>query len=229
MSWREKAKRAAAAKAVEHVESGSIIGLGSGSTVAYALQDLGRRIRESNLQILGVPTSHQAFLLAVKHKIPITTLDEHPRLDLALDGADQVDEELNMIKGAGGAFTREKIVASAAKNTVIAIDETKLSKHLGSNQPVPVEVLPFALAAVRLELQSLGSKPVLREGEKKVGPVVTDNGNFILDVHFGSISNPRKLDQELRSVPGIIETGLFVKMADVIYVGGRSSVRRLER
>ena len=228
MSWRDKAKRAAATKAAEHVETGSIVGLGSGSTVAYALQDIGRRILEGKLQILGVPTSHQAFLLAVKHKIPITTLDEHPVLDLALDGADQVDEELNMIKGLGGAFTREKIVASAAKTLVIAIDETKLSNHLGS-LPVPVEVLPFALATVRRGLQSLGGKPVLREAEKKVGPVVTDSGNFILDVQFGSISNPKELNQELKSVPGIIETGLFADMADVIYVGGKSSVRRLER
>ncbi len=228
MSWRDKAKRAAATKAAEHVETGSIVGLGSGSTVAYALQDIGRRILEGELQILGVPTSHQAFLLAVKHKIPITTLDEHPVLDLALDGADQVDEELNMIKGLGGAFTREKIVASAAKTMVIAIDETKLSNHLGS-LPVPVEVLPFALATVRRGLQSLGGKPVLRDAKKKVGPVVTDSGNFILDVQFGSISNPKELNQELKSVPGIIETGLFADMADVIYVGGKSSVRRLER
>lgn len=228
MSWRDKAKRAAATKAAEHVETGSIVGLGSGSTVAYALQDIGRRILEGELQILGVPTSHQAFLLAVKHKIPITTLDEHPVLDLALDGADQVDEELNMIKGLGGAFTREKIVASAAKTMVIAIDETKLSNHLGS-LPVPVEVLPFALATVKRRLQSLGGKPVLRDAKKKVGPVVTDSGNFILDIQFGSISNPKELNQELKSVPGIIETGLFADMADVIYVGGKSSVRRLER
>lgn len=228
MSWRDKAKRAAATKAAEHVETGSIVGLGSGSTVAYALQDIGRRILEGELQILGVPTSHQAFLLAVKHKIPITTLDEHPVLDLALDGADQVDEELNMIKGLGGAFTREKIVASAAKTMVIAIDETKLCNHLGS-LPVPVEVLPFALATVRRGLQSLGGKPVLRDAKKKVGPVVTDSGNFILDIQFGSISNPKELNQELKSVPGIIETGLFADMADVIYVGGKSSVRRLER
>jgi len=229
LSWRSKAKRAAATKAAEHVEGGSIVGLGSGSTAAYALQDIGKRMQESKLRILGVPTSYQAFLLAVKYKIPITTLDEHPCLDLAVDGADQVDEKLNMVKGMGGAFTREKVIASASKTTVIAIDETKLSKHLGSNQPVPVEVLPFALATVRLKLQSLGGKPTLREAEKKVGPVVTDSGNFILDVNFGPISSPRKLDQELKSIPGIIETGLFVEMADVVYVGGRSSVRRLER
>jgi len=229
LSWRSKAKRAAATKAAEHVKAGSIVGLGSGSTIAYALQEIGKRMQKNKLRILGVPTSYQAFLLAVKHKIPITTLDEHPCLDLAVDGADQIDDKLNMIKGIGGALTREKVIASASRTTVIAIDETKLSKHLGSNQPVPVEVLPFALATVRVKIQSLGGKPMLREAKKKVGPVVTDGGNFILDVNFGPISSPRKLDQELKSIPGIIETGLFVEMADVVYVGGRSSVRRLER
>lgn len=227
MSWRNKAKRAAAVRAAEHVKEGSVVGLGSGSTVAYTLQEIGRRIQKGKLRILGVPTSYQAFLMAVKYKIPITTLDEHPGLDLAVDGADQVDDNLNMIKGMGGALTREKVIASASRTTVIAIDETKISKHLGYNQPVPVEVLPFALAPVRARLQSLGGKPLLREAEKKAGPVVTDCGNFILDVHFGPISDPRELDQELKSIPGIIETGLFVEMADVVYVGGRSSVRRL--
>lgn len=229
MDWRESAKKMVAVTATKHVKEGFFVGLGSGTTVAYVFQELGKRIREKKLQIYGIPTSYQAFLLAVQHKIPITSLDEHPQLDVTIDGADQVDEELNMIKGMGGALTREKIVASASKMNVIVIDETKLTKTLGANQPVPVEVLPFALSVVTSKLRSLGRNPVLRKAEKKLGPVVTDNGNFILDVHFGPIDNPKGLNQTLKTISGIVETGLFVEMANVVYVGGRETVRKLEK
>ncbi|MDH5447427.1 MAG: ribose 5-phosphate isomerase A [Candidatus Bathyarchaeota archaeon] len=229
MDWRDNAKKMAAVNAVEHVKEGFIVGLGSGTTVAYAFQELGKRIRQKKLRIYGVPTSYQAFLLAVQHSIPITTLNEHPQLDVAIDGADQVDEELNMIKGMGGALTREKIVASASKMNVIIVDETKLTKKLGVNQPVPVEVLPFALSTVTAKLHMLGSKPILREAEKKLGPVVTDNGNFILDVHFGPIDSPKELNRKLKVIPGIVETGLFVDIASIVYIGGKEAVRKLEK
>ncbi len=227
MDWRENAKKMAALDAVKHVKDGFVVGLGSGTTVAYVIQELGKKIREERASLCGVPTSYQAFLLAVQNNIPVTTLDEHPQLDITIDGADQVDEKLDMIKGMGGALTREKVVASASKMNVIVIDETKLTKKLGVNQPVPVEVLPFALSTVMSKLQKLDSKPVLREAKKKLGPVVTDNGNFILDVDFGLISKPKELNQKLKAIPGIVETGLFVGMADVVYAGGKDSVQKL--
>ncbi|MFP3985574.1 MAG: ribose 5-phosphate isomerase A [Candidatus Bathyarchaeia archaeon] len=229
MDWRENAKKLAAAHAARHVKDGFIVGLGSGTTVAYAFQELARRIRKEELHIYGVPTSYQAFSLAIQNMIPITTLDEHPQLDVTIDGADQVDEKLDTIKGMGGALTREKIVASASKTNVIIVDETKLTKKLGTAQPVPIEVLPFALSPVMAKLARLGGKSLLREAKMKLGPVVTDNGNFLLDVDFGPISNSKKLNQTLKTIPGIVETGLFVEMADVVYVGGKDAVQKIEK
>jgi len=227
--WVEDAKKRAALEAVKHVKNGYVVGLGSGTTASYAIQEIGKIIHQKNWHIFGVPTSHQAFLLAVDCGIPLTTLNEHPRLDLTIDGVDQVDPKLNMIKGRGGALTREKIVASASKQNVIVADETKLVKKLGVNHPVPVEVLPFAAASVTSKIQKLGGKPFLRMGEGKVGPVVTDNGNFILDIWMQSIENPKELDVKLKSIPGVLETGLFVGIADIVYVGTRNTVKRFSR
>ena len=229
MDWRVDAKKRAALEAVKHVREGFVVGLGSGTTAAYAVQEIGERVRQGDLRVLGVPTSHQALMLAVSCGIPLTTLDEHPLLDLAIDGADQIDRELNLIKGMGGALTREKIVASAAKQFVIVADETKLVEKLGVNHSIPLEVLPFALPIVVVKVRELGGKPVLREGKGKIGPVVTDNGNFILDVDFGPVDVLSELDVKLKLVPGVLETGLFVGMADVVYVGGRTGVERLVR
>ena len=229
MAWREEAKRRVALEAVKHVRNGFTVGLGSGSTAAYVIQDIGKKIRQEGLRVLGVPTSHQAMMLAVHHGVPLPTLDEHPELDLVIDGADQVDRELNLIKGGGGALTREKIVASAAKQFIVVADETKLVEKLVTNHPVPVEVLPFALPTVVAKMRKLGGKPVLREGKGKVGPVVTDNGNFVVDVDFGPIRAPKELDSQLKSISGVIETGLFVGMADVVYLGKPDGVLRLVR
>jgi ribose 5-phosphate isomerase A len=227
VDWRQSAKKRAALKAVKHVQDGFIVGLGSGTTIAHAVQEIGEKVRRENMRVLGVSTSHQILMLAVSCGIPLTTLDEHPQLDVTIDGADQVDRKLNLIKGIGGALMREKIVASAAKQLVIVVDETKIAEKLGMNHPVPIEVLPFALSLVMAKVKEMGGKPVLRQGKQKVGPVVTDNGNFILDVEFGVINNPEKLDARLKMVPGVLETGLFVGMADVVYVGGRTGVKRL--
>jgi ribose 5-phosphate isomerase A len=229
VSWREDAKKRAALEAVKHVREGYVVGLGSGTTIAYAIQEIGRKNRREGVQVLGVPTSHQALMLALNYGIPITTLDEHPKLDLAIDGADQVDGELNLIKGMGGALMREKVVASAAKQFVVVADETKLVEKLGINQPVPVEVLPFALSTVVSRMEDLGGKAVLREGERKVGPVVTDNGNFILDVTFGAVDDLTKLDVAVKSIPGVLETGLFLGMVDVVYLGKQDGVVRLDK
>jgi len=224
----ETAKRNAALEAVKHVKDGFIVGLGSGSTVAYAIMEIGERIKREKIRVLGVPTSHQAFLLAVKNGIPVTTLEEHPTLDLTIDGADQVDEKLNLIKGMGGALTREKIVAHSSKKLIIVIDESKKVKILGENShPVPIEVLPFAVPLVMRKIKGIGGKPILRESSGKVGPVVTDNGNFVLDAYFGLIENPEKLECELKAIPGVVENGLFVGMASIVYVGKSTGVETL--
>ena len=229
VAWREEAKKRVASEAVKHVRDNFIVGLGSGSTAAYIIQELGEKIRLEGLQILGVPTSHQAMILAVRYGVPLTTLNEHPKLDLALDGADQIDRDLNLIKGRGGALTREKIVASAAKQFVIVADETKLVERLGTNHTIPIEVLPFALPTVIAKLQKLKGKPILREAVGKVGPLVTDNGNFIVDVDFGPVNNVKELDSQIKLVSGVIETGLFIGMADFVYIGKPDGVEKLKR
>ena len=227
--WIEEAKKNAALEAVKHIKGGLIVGLGSGSTAAYAIQEIGRLIHQKNWKILGVPTSYQAFLLAVDNGISITTLNEHPKLDLTIDGADQVDPDLNLIKGMGGALTKEKIVALASKQNIIVTDETKLTKKLGTNQPVPIEVLPFAIALVESRIKKMKGNPILREGKGKVGPIITDNGNFIVDADFGPIDAPDKLNSELKSIPGLVETGLFINTADTVYIGTSKGVQKLER
>jgi ribose 5-phosphate isomerase A len=204
--------------------------LGSGTTVGYAIRELGKNVKRRGIQILAVPSSHQAFLLATQNRVHSTSLDEHPKLDVTIDGADQVERKtLNMIKGMGGALAREKILAAASERLVIIIDETKLAEKLGSNQPIPVEVLPFALALISARLRALKGKPKLRAGNGKVGPVVTDNGNFILDVDFDTIRDPEKLNTQIKSIPGVIETGLFLNMATVVYVGKHGTVQKLTK
>ena len=229
MVWREEAKKRVALEAVKHVQDDFIVGLGSGSTAAYVIQQIGEKIRLESLRILGVPTSHQAMMLAVHCGVPLTTLNEHPQLDLAIDGADQIDRDLNLIKGGGGALTREKIVASAAKQFIIVADETKLVERLGTSHTVPIEVLPFALPTVMVKLRELKGKPALREGGGKVGPLVTDNGNFVVDVDFGPVDDVKELDLQLKLISGVIETGLFVGMADVVYLGKPDGVEKLVR
>jgi ribose 5-phosphate isomerase A len=229
-AWVEEAKRKAALEAVKHVKDCFIVGLGSGSTATYTIEALGERIRRENLNILGIPTSYQAFLLAVKHRITVTTLEEHPTINLTIDGADQVDAELNLIKGMGGALAREKIVASASKQNIIVADGSKRVKVLGENDhPVPIEVLPFAISLVKRRIEEIGGNPILREGKGKVGPVITDNGNVVIDASFGPIEKPAVLEKRLKMITGVVETGLFVGLADIAYLGTRSAVEKIER
>ena len=229
MTWREEAKQRVALEAVKHVEDGFVVGLGSGSTAAYVIQEIGRLIRQDGLRVRGVPSSSQAMIVAVQSGVPLTTLDENPVLDLDIDGADQIDQKLNLIKGGGGALTREKIVASAAKQFVVVADETKLVEKLGTDCRVPVEVLPFALAPATADIRELGGKPLLRESKGKVGAVVTDSGNYIVDVDFGPIKNAEQLNRRLKLIPGVIETGLFIGMADLVYLGKQDGITRLEK
>jgi ribose 5-phosphate isomerase A len=229
-TWIEEAKRKAALAAVKHVKGGFVVGLGSGSTAACAIEALGERVSRERLNVLGIPTSYQAFLLAVQHGIAITTLEEHPTINLTIDGADQIDPQLNLIKGMGAALAREKIVASASKQNIIIADETKKVQVLGEKgHPVPVEVLPFAISLVKRKIAELGGKPIVREGKVKVGPVITDNGNVVLDAVFGAIADVAALAQKLKTISGVVETGLFVGSTDIVYVGTRSAVGKLER
>jgi ribose 5-phosphate isomerase A len=228
--WIEKAKKRAALEAVKHVKDDFVVGLGSGSTAAYAIQELGSRTKKEKLHILGVPTSYQAFILAVQTGIPITTLEEHSKLDLTIDGADQIDNELNLIKGMGGALTREKIVAVASKQLVIVADEKKKVRLLGENDhPVPIEVTPFAIPLAISRIKEMHGKPVIRESKGKVGPIITDNGNIIIDSYFGPIEKPAELHSSLKQLPGVVETGIFSNMADVVYIGTPSTVEKRTR
>jgi ribose 5-phosphate isomerase A len=230
MSWIDAAKRRASEKAVEHVDSGSIIGLGSGSTAAKVIRLIGSQLKSGELEdILGVPTSLQAADEAIKAGIPLTSLDEHPEIDIAIDGADQIDGKLNAVKGGGGALLREKVVASVSNRFIIVTDETKLTEQLGSGCRVPVEVLPFAARPILNRIVELGAKAQIRTGAGRLGPVLTDNGNLIVDAEFGAIEDPWKLEENLKSVPGIIETGLFLGYAEFAYIGIRRGVKRLDR
>lgn len=221
-------KRNAAKEAAKHVKDDYIVGLGSGSTAAYAIEEIAKKMKKENLRILGIPTSYQAFTLAVKNGIPITTLEEHPTIDLTIDGTDQIDPDLNLIKGMGGALTREKIVAQASKKSIIVADESKKVRTLGQNeQPIPIEVVPFAIPLVLRRISEIGGKPVLREGRGKVGPILTDNCNAIIDARFGPLDQPIEMERTLKRLTGVVETGLFVEMTDLAYIGKKTSVEKL--
>jgi len=221
-------KRAAGYKAADLVKNGMVIGLGTGSTVFFAMERLQERI-SAGLEIRGVPTSFQTAIRAREYGIPLTTLDEYPVLDLAIDGADQVDPQFRLIKGRGAAQTREKCVAAAAQQFVVVVDNSKLVPCL--NAPVPIEVLRFALSPVMAHLKTFGCVPVVREGLKKDGPVITDNGNFEIDCTFKEINNPEGLEAAIAGIPGVIESGLFTGFTGKtkVIVGDEKKCRILKR
>lgn len=213
---KQEVGKAAAAR----VKSDSIVGLGTGSTTAYAIEYLGDRLAKGELKnIVGIPTSFQAEVLAKQYNIPLTTLDRIDRIDIAIDGADEVDPQKNLIKGGGAAHTREKIVDSLADLFIVVVDGGKLVKELGSTFLLPVEVIPMAVAPVTRALEKLGGKPELRMGVKKAGPVVTDQGNLVIDVKFNKIEDPASLEKTINNIPGVLENGLFVGVADIILIG----------
>ncbi|MFX1559051.1 MAG: ribose 5-phosphate isomerase A [Promethearchaeota archaeon] len=210
----------AAKSALKKIPKTGPIGLGSGSTVAIFAKELGLRISKGENDICVVPSSYQAYQLAVEYGIPLTNLDLNPELIITVDGADEVDNNLNLTKGGGGALFQEKVVASASKKLIIIVDESKLVDKLGSKFLIPVEVLPFALGVVRKKIESMDIEPIVRQAEKKMGPVVTDNGNFIIDLKFPKpIDNPAKVATDLKMIPGVVETGLFIGMANEVHVG----------
>jgi ribose 5-phosphate isomerase A len=206
----DEGKRAAGRAAADRVEDGMVVGLGTGSTVLYAMDRLAERMAEG-LTLTGIPTSYQAEIRARVLGIPLATLQDHPAPEIAIDGADLVDARKRLIKGRGGALTREKCVAHAARRLLIVVDERKCARELAG--VVPVEVLPFAWVPVMRSVGQLGGRPVLREGSAKDGPVVTDNGNFILDCTFPEIPDPERLELALDALPGVISSGLFTRVA----------------
>ena len=213
----DAAKRQAGEAAAEQVRDGMVVGLGTGSTAAHAIRALGERV-DSGLDIVGVPTSFGARQLAIEEAIPLADLDEVDRIDLAIDGADQfVRETGDCIKGGGAAHTREKIVAAAADDLAIVVDDTKLIDEL--DYPVAVEVIPAARSGVERAVDALGGTPTLRRATDKDGPVVTDNGNLVVDAEFDRIADPAALAAALSEVPGVVEHGLFVDRATELYVG----------
>jgi ribose 5-phosphate isomerase A len=219
-------KQSAAEASMRFVHEGNIVGLGSGSTAAYAVRFLAERVR-AGLKIRGIPTSNETRELATSLGIPLVTLDEFQSIDVTVDGADEIDPQLQLIKGGGAAFLREKIVASASRQLVIVADSTKLVPILGK-APVPVEVIPFAQALVTLEIAALGATVNIRR-DSAGKPWMTDEGHHILDCRFGQISNPPELAGKLEEIPGVVEHGLFIEMADVVLVGESSGVKELRR
>jgi ribose 5-phosphate isomerase A len=210
-----ESKKIAAEKAVEFVKDGMIVGLGTGSTAYFAIQKLGQRVKEG-LSIKAIATSNQSEELAIELGISLLPFAEIETIDLTIDGADEVDEEWNLIKGGGGALLREKIVASASKQLIIIVDESKLARRLGAF-PLPVEIVQFGHELTIKKLRKLGADPVLRQAGHQ--PYLTDNGNFIVDCHFGQIAQANELHQTLNLIPGVVDNGLFIGMATHVIVG----------
>jgi ribose 5-phosphate isomerase A len=221
-------KKAAAEKAVEQVKSGMVLGLGTGSTTRYAVEKIGQLWQAGVLKdIVAVPTSEGTTTLARQYGLPLATLDEQPTLDLVIDGADEVDPELNLIKGLGGALLREKMVVMAAERFVVVVDESKLVEKLGIHAPLPVEVVQFSWRTQRRWLEQLGCQPARRGGDEE--PYVTDNCNYIIDCTFPyGIDNPAALSAVLRARIGLVEHGLFLRMAHQVIVARAEGVQILE-
>jgi ribose 5-phosphate isomerase A len=221
LSWIEAAKRAAVIKALEEVRDVRVVGIGSGSTLELLVPELAKFARKRALELTLVPTSHQIEAVIDKAGLTIASPNDVSQIDIALDGADQVElQTLDLIKGRGAALTREKIVDYAAKKLIICVDERKLADRLGTAQAVPVEVIPFAHRLVMRRLAELHGKPELRCGTGS-DPIITDNGNFVIDVDFGPVKDAHVVDGQLRSIPGLVETGFFLDLTDRVYVGLR--------
>jgi ribose 5-phosphate isomerase A len=224
---RDALKRAAAEAAVELVQDGMVVGLGTGSTAAFVVESLARRHREG-LQFIGIPTSERTAAQAKAANIPLTSFAEHRQIDLTIDGADEVERgTLNLIKGLGGALLHEKIVAAASRRLAIVVDGLKLVDRLGARTPVPVEVVAFGLEATQAALESIGATPRLRRSATG-DSFITDSGNRILDCSFGPIADPARLEERIRRVVGVVESGLFIGRANVVFVANTSGVHRLD-
>ncbi len=214
-------KRVAAEKATEWVEDGMALGLGTGTTTLHAIIKIGEMVKQG-YDLVGVPTSIQTGSIAESLGIPLTTLDEVERLDLTIDGADEVDPQKRLIKGRGGALLREKVVASCTEVEIIVVDDSKMVETLCTRSPLPVEVLPFGHMRTKEKIEATGCEATLRS----VGsPYLTDSGNFIYDCAYGSIEEPAELERELNSFPGVVENGLFLDLADRVIIAGEGGIR----
>lgn len=231
----DRMKLAVATAAVDQVRDGMVLGLGSGSTAALMIQELGARLQRGELSgITGVTTSFQGEVLAAELGIPLQSLNAVSRIDLAIDGADEVDPDFQLIKGGGACHVQEKLVARRADRFVVVVDSSKLVERLNLEFLLPVEVLPGAWRQVKAELEAMGAKGELRMAVRKAGPVVTDQGNLVLDLKWiGGIADPAGLEQAINNLPGVLENGLFVGLTDQVLVGeivnGEPRVRDLER
>lgn len=222
----DELKKQAAEKAVESVRDDMIVGLGTGSTTLFAIRKIGELVSKKMLaNIVCIPTSQKTESEARALNIPLTTLQEHPRIDITIDGADEVDPDLNLIKGGGGALLREKIIAQASKQVLIVIDESKLSPRLGTKWPVPVEVIEFGHKPVSNYLESLGAKVKLRL-DKNGKLFRTDEGNIILDCNFGPIPDLEHLNTDLNKQAAIVENGLFLGLASEVIIAGKEGIER---
>ena len=221
MDLQNQMKKAVAEAAVNEVTSNMIVGLGSGSTAAIMIKTLANKIKAGELKnIRGVPTSFQSEVLALELGIPLIDLASVSQIDLAIDGADEVNPDYQLIKGGGACHVREKLVASKANKLLIVVDQTKLVENLNEVFPLPVEVLPSAWKQVKDVIEKMDAKCNLRMAEKKAGPIVTDEGNLILDVLFnGGIKNPKKIELLINNIPGVLENGLFIDLTDKVLVG----------
>jgi ribose 5-phosphate isomerase A len=218
MDPQDAAKQAAAQAACAYVETGMTVGLGTGSTADFAVRHLADRMKSEGLRIRGIPTSLRTETLARDLGLPLATLDEVGSIDVTIDGADEVDPKLDLIKGLGGALLREKVVASITKRQIIVVDPSKIVPRLGTRSPLPVEVLPFGVKVVERKLVAQGYQPTLRVKDGK--PVVTDNGNLVLDTRFPQgIHDARALEAQLNNIPGVVENGFFLGMTWKVVVG----------
>jgi ribose 5-phosphate isomerase A len=225
----DELKKKAAHRAVEFVESGMVVGLGTGSTTAFAVIRIGENLKSGALKnIVGIPTSIRSETLATERGIPLCGLEDQPVIDVTIDGADEVDPDLNLIKGGGGALLREKVVAQASRRNIIIVDETKLSPCLGTRWALPVEVIPFSAKSAENFLKSQGAVVTLRLDDKG-RPYKTDQNNFILDANFGEIADPKDLAARLNERAGIVEHGLFLGLASDVIVAAEDDIRHLKR
>ena len=222
-------KKQAAAYAVDLVQSGMIVGLGHGSTAIYVVGMLAEKLKTGLLKdVIGVPSSYQVEEEAMRCGMPLSALDENPTIDLTIDGADEVDPQLNLIKGGGGALLREKIIAQASRREVIVVDESKLTPVLGKKRCVPVEVIPFGWKSQVLFLESLGAKVAMRRNADR-SPYNTDCGNWIFECNFGPVERPHNLAEKIKNRAGIVEHGLFLGLASDVIVAGVSGIRHFKR
>ncbi len=219
----EREKQLAGEAAVSYIRSGMTVGLGTGSTVYYAIKKLGELVRDG-LSIQGIPTSEQTHQLATNEQIPLIGFSQTTDIDITIDGADEINPQLDMIKGGGGALLREKVVASMSKETIIVADSSKLVTHLGKF-PLPVEVTPFGWQTVAKKIKTLGVPVALRQQDEQI--LITDNQMYILDCHFGTIEDPSALESQLNNIPGLVINGLFINMATRVLIGENNIVKEL--